>query len=177
MHNEKVHVRFGERPCETTGRETGRRARPTPPKLKGPAKRTCFHLFVVIDIFGRYVVGWMIAHRETAELAEQFIADTIDKQQIVAGTLTLHADRGTSMRSKSVAQLLVDLAVTKTHSRPHVSDDRESKRHTPLYLFGRFYCARLSHHRYRNPRYRDLSIALQLKRVRGRAKPIGNLGP
>jgi putative transposase len=92
-------------------------------KLKGPAKWTCFHLYVVMDIFSRYVVGWMIAHRETAELAEQFIADTIAKQQIVPGTLTLHADRGTSMRSKSVAQLLVDLDVTKTHSRPHVSDD------------------------------------------------------
>jgi transposase InsO family protein len=92
-------------------------------KLKGPAKWTCFHLFVILDIFSRYVVGWMIAHRETAELAEQLIADTIDKQNIVPGTLTLHADRGTSMRSKSVAQLLVDLDVTKTHSRPHVSDD------------------------------------------------------
>jgi len=92
-------------------------------KLKGPAKWTCFHLYVVIDIFSRYVVGWMIAQRETAELAEQFIADTIDKQGIAPGTLTLHADRGTSMRSKSVAQLLVDLDVTKTHSRPHVSDD------------------------------------------------------
>ena len=92
-------------------------------KLKGPAKWTCFHLYVILDIFSRYVVGWMIAHRETAELAEQLIADTIDKQHIVPGTLTLHADRGTSMRSKSVAQLLVDLDVTKTHSRPHVSDD------------------------------------------------------
>jgi putative transposase len=92
-------------------------------KLKGPAKWTCFHLYVVLDIFSRYVVGWMIAQRETAELAERLIADTIDKQQIVPGTLTLHADRGTSMRSKSVAQLLVDLDVTKTHSRPHVSDD------------------------------------------------------
>jgi putative transposase len=80
-------------------------------------------LYVILDIFSRYVVGWMIAHRETAELAEQLIADTIDKQNIVPGTLTLHADRGTSMRSKSVAQLLVDLDVTKTHSRPHVSDD------------------------------------------------------
>jgi putative transposase len=92
-------------------------------KLKGPGKWTCFHLYVILDIFSRYVVGWMIAPRETAQLAEQLIADTIDKQQIVPGTLTLHADRGTSMRSKSVAQLLVDLEVTKTHSRPHVSDD------------------------------------------------------
>ena len=81
------------------------------------------HLYVILDILSRYVVGWMVAHRETAELAEQLIADTIDKQRIVPGTLTLHADRGTSMRSKSVAQLLVDLDVTKTHSRPHVSDD------------------------------------------------------
>jgi transposase InsO family protein len=92
-------------------------------KLKGPAKWTCFHLYVILDIFSRYVVGWMVAHRETAQLAEQLIADTIDKQNIVPGTLTLHADRGTSMRSKSIAQLLVDLDVTKTHSRPHVSDD------------------------------------------------------
>jgi transposase InsO family protein len=92
-------------------------------KLKGPAKWTGFHLYVILDIFSRYVVGWMIAHRESAELAEQLIADTIDKQHIAPGTLTLHADRGTSMRSKSVAQLLVDLDVTKTHSRPHVSDD------------------------------------------------------
>ena len=92
-------------------------------KLKGPVKWTCFHLYVILDIFSRYVVGWTIAHRETAELAEQLIAETIDKQNIVPGTLTLHADRGTSMRSKSVAQLLVDLDVTKTHSRPHVSDD------------------------------------------------------
>ena len=92
-------------------------------KLKGPAKWTCFHLYVILDIFSRYVVGWMIAHRETAELAEQLIADTIEKQNIAPGTLTLHADRGTSMRSKPVAQLLVDLEVAKTHSRPHVSDD------------------------------------------------------
>jgi putative transposase len=92
-------------------------------KLKGPVKWSHFHLYVILDIFSRYVVGWMIAYRETAELAEQLIAETIDKQNIVPGTLTLHADRGTSMRSKSVAQLLVDLDVTKTHSRPHVSDD------------------------------------------------------
>jgi transposase InsO family protein len=92
-------------------------------KLRGPVKWSHFHLYVILDIFSRYVVGWMVAHRETAELAEQLIADTIDKQNIVPGTLTLHADRGTSMRSKSVAQLLIDLDVTKTHSRPHVSDD------------------------------------------------------
>ena len=92
-------------------------------KVKGPAKWTCFHLYVILDIFSRYVVGWMIALRESAELAEQLIGDTVAKQQIVPGTLTLHADRGTSMRSKPVAALLVDLEVTKSHSRPHVSDD------------------------------------------------------
>jgi len=92
-------------------------------KLKGPAKWTCLHLYVILDIFSRYVVGWMIALREAAELAEQLIAETIVKQNIAPGTLTLHADRGTSMRSKSVANLLVDLDVARTHSRPHVSDD------------------------------------------------------
>jgi putative transposase len=92
-------------------------------KLRGPAKWTCFHLYVILDIFSRYVVGWMIAQREAAELAEQLIADTVAKQNIVPGTLTLHADRGTSMRSKPVAALLVDLDVAKSHSRPHVSDD------------------------------------------------------
>jgi transposase InsO family protein len=92
-------------------------------KLKGPAKWTCFHLYVILDIFSRYVVGWLLAHRESALLAEQLIADTLAKQDIAAGTLTLHADRGTSMRSKPVAALLSDLQVARTHSRPHVSDD------------------------------------------------------
>jgi transposase InsO family protein len=92
-------------------------------KLKGPAKWTCFHLYVILDIYSRYVVGWLIAHRECAELAEQLIADTLEKENIAPGTLTLHADRGTSMRSKPVAALLIDLEVAKTHSRPHVSDD------------------------------------------------------
>jgi putative transposase len=92
-------------------------------KLKGPAKWTCFHLYVILDIFSRYVVGWMIALRESAALAEALIAETAAKQDIAPGTLTLHADRGTSMRSKPVAALLVDLDVAKSHSRPHVSDD------------------------------------------------------
>jgi transposase InsO family protein len=70
--------------------------------LKGPAKWTCFHLYVILDIFSRHVVGWLIAHRESAELAEQLIADTVEKDNIAPGTLTLHADRGTSMRSKPV---------------------------------------------------------------------------
>ncbi|WP_412768470.1 IS3 family transposase [Methylotuvimicrobium buryatense] len=92
-------------------------------KLKGPAKWTCFHLYVILDIFSRYVVGWMVAPRETAELAEQLIAETVTKHNIPPHTLTLHADRGSSMRSKPVAALLVDLDVAKTHSRPYVSDD------------------------------------------------------
>jgi putative transposase len=92
-------------------------------KLKGPAKWEVYHLYVLLDIFSRYVVGWMLASRESAELAEQLIADTIAKQNIAPGTLTLHADRGTSMRSKPVAALLVDLDVARSHSRPHVSDD------------------------------------------------------
>ena len=92
-------------------------------KLKGPVKWTYFHLYVILDIFSRYVVGWMIALRESAQLAEQLIADTVAKQGVDPGTLTLHADRGTSMRSKVVAELLVDLEVAKSHSRPYVSDD------------------------------------------------------
>ncbi len=92
-------------------------------KLKGPAKWTYFHLYVILDVFSRYVVGWMLAHRESAALAERLIAETCRRQGIEASQLTLHADRGTSMKSKPVALLLADLGVTKSHSRPHVSDD------------------------------------------------------
>lgn len=92
-------------------------------KLKGPAKWTYFHLYVILDVFSRYVVGWMVAPRETASLAKRLIAETCRRQGIVEAQLTLHADRGTSMKSKSVAFLLADLGVTKSHSRPYVSDD------------------------------------------------------
>ena len=92
-------------------------------KLKGPAKWTYFHLYVIIDVFSRCVVAWMVAPRESAQLAEQLIAEACTKQAIPADQLTIHADRGTSMTSKKVALLLADLGVTKTHSRPHVSDD------------------------------------------------------
>ena len=92
-------------------------------KLRGPAKWTCFHLYVILDIFSRYVVGWMVATRESDELAKRLIKETCLKQTIAPGRLTVHADRGSSMRSKAVAQLLADLVVTKTHSRPHISDD------------------------------------------------------
>jgi len=92
-------------------------------KLKGPAKWTYFYLYVIMDIFSRYVVGWMVAHREQKALAKRLIEQSCLKQQIEPGQLTLHADRGSSMKSKVVAQLLADLGVTKTHSRPHVSND------------------------------------------------------
>lgn len=92
-------------------------------KLLGPAKWTYFYLYVILDIFSRYVVGWMVAHRESATLAQRLIEQTIKRQDIEPGKLTLHADRGSSMISKPVALLLADLGVTKTHSRPHVSND------------------------------------------------------
>ncbi len=92
-------------------------------KLLGPATWTYFHLYVILDVFSRYVVGWMVAHREAAILAEQLIADTCARQGIAPAQLTLHADRGTSMTSKPVALLLADLGVAKTHARPHVSND------------------------------------------------------
>jgi putative transposase len=92
-------------------------------KLAGPAKWTWFYLYVILDIYSRYAVGWMVAAREAASLAERLLADTIAKQHIQPGQLTVHADRGSSMTSKPVALLLADLGVTKSHSRPKVSND------------------------------------------------------
>jgi putative transposase len=92
-------------------------------KLHGPEKWTYFHLYVIIDIFSRYVPGWLLATRETAGVAERFLAETIRKHTIPVDQLTIHADRGTSMASKPVALLLADLGVTKSHSRPHCSND------------------------------------------------------
>jgi putative transposase len=92
-------------------------------KLRGPAKWTYFYLYVILDVFSRYVVGWMVAPRESAELAKKLIEETCEKQQIQPGQLGLHADRGSAMRSKPVALLLADLSVTKTHSRPYTSND------------------------------------------------------
>lgn len=92
-------------------------------KLKGPTTWSYFHLYVIIDVFSRYVVGWMVATRESSTLAERLIAETCERHGILPDQLTIHADRGSSMRSKLVAQLLADLGVTKTHSRPHVSND------------------------------------------------------
>jgi len=90
-------------------------------KLLGPAKWTYFYLHVMLDVFSRYVVGWMVAHRERATLATQFIRETCARQGIARDHLTIRTDRGTAMTPKSVAFLLADLGVTKTHSRPHVS--------------------------------------------------------
>ncbi len=92
-------------------------------KLLGPAKWTYFYLYVILDIFSRYVVGWMVAYRESATLAERLMEETLKRQNIEPGQLVIHADRGSSMSSKAVALLLADLGVTKTHSRPHVSND------------------------------------------------------
>jgi putative transposase len=90
-------------------------------KLPGPRRHEFYELYAVIDIFSRYVPGWLVAPAESAALAEAFIADTIARN----GTAprSLHADRGSSMTSKPVAQLLVDLGVARSHSRPHVSND------------------------------------------------------
>lgn len=92
-------------------------------KLRGPAKWTYYYLYVIIDIFSRYVVGWMVADRESASLAKQLIHAACEKQNIHPDKLIIHSDRGPSMISKSVALLLSDLRVIKSHSRPHVSND------------------------------------------------------
>ena len=92
-------------------------------KLLGPAKWTYYYLYVILDIFSRYVTGWLLADRELAALAERLIAETCASQQISAGQLAIHADRGSSMTSKPVAFLLADLGITQSHSRPHVSND------------------------------------------------------
>jgi putative transposase len=92
-------------------------------KLLGPVKWTYFYLYVILDIFSRYVVGWMIAPHESSALAKRLIAETCSKQNVQPGQLSIHADRGSSMKSKPVALLLADLGIIKSHSRPHVSDD------------------------------------------------------
>lgn len=92
-------------------------------KLKGPVTWSFFYLYVILDIFSRFVVGWLIAERETAQLAHQLIDQTCTRQDITRDILTLHADRGGPMRSQTVAHLLSDLGVTKSHSRPYTPDD------------------------------------------------------
>ena len=92
-------------------------------RLPGPVKWTYYYLYVILDIYSRYVVGWMLADRENTDLARLLIAESCDKQGIRAGQLTIHSDRGAVMQSKGLAQLLADLGITKTNSRPHVSND------------------------------------------------------
>ena len=92
-------------------------------KLKGPAKWTYYYLYVILDVFSRYVVGWAVQYRENGQLAKALIEQATDQQKITPKVLTLHADRGAPQRAKPVAFLLADLGVTKTHSRPYTSSD------------------------------------------------------
>ena len=92
-------------------------------KLRGPVTWTYYYLYVILDVYSRYVVGWLIADRESEERAQDLIRKTWVKQGIPPGQLTIHADNGSAMIAKSVAQLMSDLGVVKSHSRPHVSDD------------------------------------------------------
>ena len=91
--------------------------------LRGEATWMHYPLYTVLDIFSRYVVGWMIAEEESSDLAKQLIAETARKQGILPDQLTLHADNGSPMKGKPLSQLLVDLGITRSHSRPHISDD------------------------------------------------------
>jgi len=111
-------------PEKPTHRKTGRALRSDPyTKLRSATRGTYYELYVIIDIFSRYVVGWTVATTETGELAKDLIETVYLEQGITNGALTLHADRGTSMTSKPVSQLLIDLGVDRSHSRPHVSND------------------------------------------------------
>ena len=92
-------------------------------KLLGPAKWVYYYLYVVLDVFSRFVVGWLLAERESAELARRLLAESAARQDIEPGQLTVHSDRGGPMKSQPVACLLATLGITKTHSRPHVSND------------------------------------------------------
>lgn len=92
-------------------------------KLRGPVKWTYFYLYAILDLFSRYAVGWMVAPGESAELAGKLIRESVEKQGVVPGQLHIHADNGPSMSSKALALKLADLGVTKSHSRPYVSDD------------------------------------------------------
>jgi len=92
-------------------------------KLKSPKKWKYFYLYAIMDVFSRYIVGWMVAEKETAELARQLIGETCEKQDIKENELTIHSDRGSAMKSKTVAQLYVDLGISKSLSRPSVSND------------------------------------------------------
>lgn len=117
-------------------------------KLRGPAPGVWYSLYVVIDMFSRAVVSWRVAEREAALLAEQLIADACDREAIAPGQLTLHADRGAPMTAQTVAELLLDLGVAKSHSRPTVSNDNPySEAHFKTMKYGPTYpdrCANLA---------------------------------
>jgi putative transposase len=127
--NNEVHERRRQRPASTASRPELLASGPNQvwswdiTKLKGPRKWSYFYLYVIIDIFSRAVVGWCIAEAQNALLAEALISQTLLREGIAPGTLTLHADRGSAMTSTTVAQLLIELGVEKSHSRPHTSDD------------------------------------------------------
>ena len=107
-------------PEKPTNGNVGRALRPDPyTKLAGPYKLTWFQLYTILDVYSRYVVGWLVAPKESATLAEQLIADAIYRHDVADGQLTLHADRGSSMTARTVSQLLADLGVLQSHSRPH----------------------------------------------------------
>ena len=125
-------------PEKPTSRDAGRALRSDPyTKLLGPAKWTYYYLYVIIDIYSRYVPGWMLARAENGRLAEALLADTFTKQNSSHGQLAVHADHGGPMIAKPVAFLLADLGVTKSHSRPHVSNDNPYSDHRPLLLLRR----------------------------------------
>lgn len=92
-------------------------------KLRGPVKWSYFHLYVVLDLYSRYVVAWLLADREWAAYAVRLVAEAVRREGVDAGALTIHADRGAAMRSKSLAQLCADLDIRRTFSRPHNSND------------------------------------------------------
>jgi putative transposase len=92
-------------------------------KLRGPAKWQYYYLYVILDVFSRYAVGWLLAEQESAQLAQTLIMETCAKQNIARDQLTLHADRGGPMKAKTMGQLLIDLGVSESHSRPRVPDD------------------------------------------------------
>ncbi len=92
-------------------------------KLRGPEKRVFYSLYVVIDVFSRYVVGWLISERECAELAQQLFRETCEKEMVAPGQVTAHSDRGSPMKAKSTAELMADLGLTQSFSRPRVSND------------------------------------------------------
>jgi putative transposase len=90
--------------------------------LRGPEKWIFYYLYVILDLFSRYVVGWMVAERQCGELAKHLIAETCEKEGIVGG-LTIHADRGSPMKAKPTIPLIAELGLIRSHSRPRTSDD------------------------------------------------------